>query len=253
MKRKLLKIFFLWILIFVIGLSSSNACRTEKIDRSVMLKTLELHKEVTEYLEKENIELAFIGRKGMANKYIEYTHMGVIWKNGEEWTVTDLLQPCEGEKPHLYDEGVAEFFVYSKVSTVKLLIPSKKTQDEFKQTLINKEADKFLGQKYNLLSYVWGTEYQNCTQYILEVYSYIASGKTADSRKAALKWAKENGYEPGELKAAFITRNIARLHKHLALDDHQDKKNLKIATVDSIFEFVKNREPESVIIEFTAR
>ena len=53
MKRKLLKIFFLWILIFVTGLSSSNACRTEKIDRSVMLKTLELHKEVTEYLAKE--------------------------------------------------------------------------------------------------------------------------------------------------------------------------------------------------------
>ncbi|MCP1223310.1 DUF2145 domain-containing protein [Sebaldella sp. S0638] len=248
---KYLKLIFLYFLVCFSAMSSSNACRTEKMDRETALRTMKLYGRVMEYLEENSVEMAFIGRKGLENKYVEYTHMGILWKDGNDWKVTDLLQPCEGKNPVLYDEGVAEFFMYSKVSTVKLLIPSGKTQSEIKEIFQNKEADMFLGEKYNLISNVWEVKYQNCTQYILEVYSYLKSGKQFTTREEAVRWYRENGYKPEKLNVSVVIRNIARMHKHVALDDRKNGKNLEISTVDANFDFIKRFEPNAVEKVFT--
>ena len=221
------------------------------MDRETALKTMNLYSKVMKYLEENNVEMAFIGRKGMENKYVEYAHMGILWKDGNDWKVTDLLQPCEGKNPVLFDEGVAEFFMYSKVSTVKLLIPSEKTQNEVKEIFQSKEADMFLGEKYNLISNVREVKYQNCTQYILEVYSYLKSGKQFTTREEAVKWYTDNGYEPENLKISVVVRNIARMHKHVALDDRKNGKNLEISTVDANFAFIRKFEPDAVEMVFT--
>ena len=243
-----------YILVFILGFTlcsaSSNVCRGEKIERSNILKTVNLYSQVIEHMESNNIELAFIGRKGLENKYVEYTHIGIIWKDGDQWKVTDLLQPCEDKKPLLYDEGVGEFFLYSKVSTVKLLIPSEKTRKEFKEAVKNREIELFLGERYSLVANAWETKYQNCTQFVLEAYSYIASDKTVKTRKEAIAWYRKNGYKPEKLKVSFIVRNVARLHKVVALDDHKNKESLEIVTVNTIFDFVKKMEPESYVLEF---
>ena len=241
---KYLKLVFLYLFLFLPVISSSNACRTEKIGRDTALKAVNLYTNIIKYLNENDAEMAFIGRKGLANKYVEYTHMGILWKDGDVWKVTDLLQPCEGKEPVLFDEGVAEFVMYSKVSTIKLLVPSKKTQSEMIEILRSNEADMFLGEEYSLISNVWETKYQNCTQYILEIYSYVISGKQFTDRKSAIKWYKENGYVPETLKISVFLRNIARLHKHVALDDRKNGKNLEIATVDSNMEFIKKFEPD---------
>ncbi len=250
------KIFIVIVLFLVTVLSFSKQCdRKIALQMNKTIEVLDLSGKVINYLDENNSELAIIARKRSKDNHgIDYTHLGIAWKNNGKWIVTNLLEECDNPKKGLiYDDGMALFYGSAKIYDALILIPSKKTQKEFKEVIMNRETDKFLESKYSINTNVWEDKYQNCVQFVLESYGYYKSGKIYTTRKEVINWIKENNFKPEKVKVNWLERTFGPIiMPNINMDDHKNREKINIIEIASprtVINFIKYLEPESIIYE----
>ena len=108
-----------------------------------------------------------------------------------------------------------------------------------------------------MVAYPFATKYQNSNQWALEVIAAAeASDVVVSSRDQAQQWLKLAGYQPTELKLDALTRLGARITKaNVAFNDHPSElrwsDRIRTVTVDSVFNFIANRDQGAVRIELS--
>jgi hypothetical protein len=215
---------------------------------------------VEKALNNSHAEVVLIARVGQdLSKYnLKYSHVGLAYKVGNDWSILHELNTCGSAESSLYVQGLANFFLDDMFSyESRIFIPSKELQETIKTKIISnvKNAEKFHTTKYNMLAYPFSTKYQNSNQFILELLASTMSKEVnIENREQAQQWLKLAGYQPTTLNVGTGTRLGARIFKaNIAFDDHPFDRRMAgmidTITVDSIYTFVTKKDPKGYFIE----
>lgn len=93
-----------------------------------------------------------------------------------------------------------------------------------------------------MVSYAWGTRYQQSNQWALETLA-LAAEPDLDTRQQAQAWLGFKGYQPSVLQIGALTRLGAGAGSaHIRFDDHPNAKRftdrIETVTVDSVLEWL---------------
>ena len=249
----------------VVAMHSTNAlagrpCEERVPDAIVVQRALELASEAQQQLNASGAQVALIARAGqnLSQYGVRYSHFGFVWRDHPKgpWRVTHELNQCGTALSEIYDEGLGNFFLDDlwKMEAA-ILIPGEPTQQRLATLFASHGHLGLHNAHYSMVAYPFSTQYQNSNQWALEV---IAAAEARDaviaSREQAQQWLKFAGYEPTELKLDALTRLGARIAKaNVAFDDHPGElrwsDRIRTVTVDSVFRFMANRDPQTLRIE----
>ena len=133
-----------------------------------------------------------------------------------------------------------------------IISPSAELQMQIVTQLKNTNALQNLHQPhYNMVAYPFSTQYQNSNQWVLEVLASAMNGQTQADRHTNQQWLKQAGYRPSMLRIPTLQRLGGRMFKaNVAFDDHPNGDRyagkIEVVTVDSVADFIKQRDPQSV-------
>lgn len=93
-----------------------------------------------------------------------------------------------------------------------------------------------------MLSYTWGTRYQQSNQWALETLA-LAAEPGIGTREQAQAWLRFKGYQPSVLKIRALTRLGANATRaNIAFDDHPSAQRftnrIETTTADSILQWL---------------
>ena len=192
--------------------------------------------------------VVLLARSGQdLRKYgLRFSHLGLAWqvadgKGGGIWHVLHKLNACGTAEAAIYRQGLAEFFPDDPWRhEAAWLAPAPQVQAQLLTLLQDTPTAIALHHKpYSIVSYAWGTKYQQSNQWAIETLAAaVEPGVT--SREKAQAWLQFKGYEPTTLKLGLLTRLGGRLTAaNIAFDDHPNDKRfadrIETVTVDSVF------------------
>ncbi len=257
---------FLLLLLLALPLhfaSAGTSCEPKKNDATVFLKALDLAEKTRAALEKSGAEVALIARVGSdLSKYgLRYSHMAFVWRDHPKgrWLVVHELNQCGTARSDLFDQGLANFFLDDLFAfDAAILIPSARSQKRIVAMLGSGKPRLMHGASYNMLSYAYGTTYQNSNQWVLEAYAASASEFELHDRAKAQAWLKLAGYQPTTVHLLAVTRLGARLFKaNVAFDDHPFARRaagqIDTVTVESVMRFVRAHDPGATEMVLSAK
>lgn len=222
-------------------------------------KALTLAERTRTALEQSGAEVALIARAGQdLSKYnLRYSHFGIVVKehSAGRWIVLHELNHCASQESAIYAEGLGNFFLDDMFAYETLVVvPGAETRQRLVKFLSTDKPLALHALPYNMLAYAYSTRYQNSNQWGLEVFAAaVAHDGPLSDRRQAQGWLKANGYRPITVHIDSVTRLGARMFRaNVAFDDHPfDRRmagQIDTVTVDSVFRFVEQREPEAVKI-----
>jgi hypothetical protein len=163
------------------------------------------------------------------------------------------LNQCGTAESALYNEGLANFFFDDMFAWDALIItPSPELQAQIVAQLSNPKTLQGLHQPhYSMVAYPFSTQYQNSNQWVLEVLANAMNNSTQANRSTNQQWLKQAGYTPSMLRIPTLQRLAGRMFKaNVAFDDHPNNDRyagkIEVATVDSVANFIKQRDAKSV-------
>lgn len=247
--KKIFSILLILLNITIFG--ESENCDIKAPTPEKMIKILDFSSKVIDRLNKENINVAFISRKGSEEEYgVDYTHSGFIFKINGEWEIVHLLNQCKSTVPYLYKTGVAQFFSDVVKNDTLILIPSKNLSEKIMKSYKRGDFPKFLGDKYNLVSNPWRNEYQNCNHFLLQAFSNAYVDGKFNTRQETTNWYDSKNFKPHELEINGLKKSMMSLVSDtIILEPGQRSKNVQVVTVRSLYEFIKKLDPEAKLIE----
>lgn len=213
---------------------------------------MQLAERTSQALDATGAQVVMLGRAGQdLSKYgLRYSHLGWAYKTPEgPWRVAHKLNECGTAVGHVYRQGLGEFFLddlwrYEAVWAV----PTPEVQQRLYTLLQDKGRTKAMNQPaYSMVSYVWGTKYQQSNQWALETLAAAMEPATVTSREQAQAWLKFKGYEPTTLKIGPLTRMGGRVGSaNIAFDDHPNDKRfsdrIETVTVDSMLAWLQRAQ-----------
>ncbi len=202
--------------------------------------------------ERSGATVVLIGRAGQdLSKYgLRYSHFGWAYKTAEgPWRVAHKLNECGTAVGHVYRQGLGEFFLDDlwRFEAV-LAVPSPAVQAQLLPVLSdNGRATTLHAQPYSMVSYAWGTKYQQSNQWALETLAFAMEPATVRTREQAQAWLRFKGYEPTALKLGPLTRLGGRVGSaNIAFDDHPNDKRyagrIETVTVDSVLSWMQRTQ-----------
>jgi hypothetical protein len=234
---------------------AGRPCTEFKPDPGTVKKALLLADRTKSALEESGAEVALIARVGQdLSKYqLRYSHFGFVVKHhpAGRWTVVHELNLCGSQESGIYAEGLGNFFLDDMFAYETLvLVPDAGTQRRLAGMLASEQPLALHALPYNMLAFAYSTRYQNSNQWALEVYAAAGHDSATVTREQAQAWLKAAGYRPSTVQIDTMTRLGARMFRaNIAFDDHPfDRRmagQIDTVTVDSVFRFVRQREPES--------
>jgi hypothetical protein len=105
--------------------------------------------------------------------------------------------------------------------------------------------------RYNMLSYVYATRYQNSNQWVLEtIAAALAPPGQVETRAQAQQWLKSLRYQPPTIEIPATVRLGARMFRaNVAFDDHPFERRMagRIDTVstDAVLRLVRMVDPQA--------
>ena len=213
---------------------------------------MQLAERTSQALDATGAQVVMLGRAGQdLGKYgVRYSHLGWAYKTPEgPWRVAHKLNECGTAVGHVYRQGLGEFFLddlwrYEAVWAV----PSPEVQQRLFVLLQDKGRTKVMNQPaYSMVSYAWGTKYQQSNQWALETLAAAMEPTSVNSREQAQAWLKFKGYEPTTLKIGPLTRMGGRVGSaNIAFDDHPSDKRysdrIETVTVDSMLSWLQRAQ-----------
>lgn len=176
---------------------------------------------------------------------LRYSHLGWAYKPAEgPWRVLHKLNQCGSGVGALYRQGLGEFFLddlWRHEAVWSVPVPALQAPllalltDPVRSTRLNER-------QYNLVSYAWGTRYQQSNQWAIETLA-MAAEPGLTTRTQAQAWLGFKGYQPSTLHIGALTRLGASAGSaHIRFDDHPNSKRfsdrIETVTVDSVLDWL---------------
>lgn len=198
-------------------------------------------------LNASGASVVLLARAGQdLSKYgLRYSHLGWAYKADDgNWRVVHKLNTCGSAEAALYRQGLGEFFLDDPYRfEAAWVVPNEDVQRRLLPLLNDERKVTALHIKpYSIVSYAWGTRYQQSNQWALEMLALAMDGDIK-SRDQAQAWLKYKGYQPTTLKIDPLTRLGGRMSAaNVAFDDHPNEKRfsdrIETVTVDSMFQWM---------------
>ena len=230
---------------------AGRACNSPPLTAQTVTRGMALAQRTSDALDTEHARsgarVVVLGRAGqdLSAYRLRYSHLGWAYKTPEgPWRVLHKLNECGANTGALYRQGLGEFFLddlwrFEAVWSVP--VPALQAPllalltDPVRSTRLNTRP-------YSLVSYAWGTRYQQSNQWALETLASAAEPGVA-SREQAQAWLKFKGYQPSVLHIGALSRMGARVGSaNVAFDDHPNEKRfanrIETVTVDSVLDWL---------------
>lgn len=232
---------------------AGRSCEERPSDADLVIKAMALAERAQQALETSGAQVALIARAGQdLSKYkLRFSHVGIVWRDHPQgrWLVVHELNECGTAHSSLYNEGLGNFFMddmYQYQS--QIIVPSPEVQSRLAQVLASQTSRRLHEEHYNMLAYVFSTQYQNSNQWVLETYAAAnnPAGKI-ETRSEAQAWLKQADFAPITLSIPAATRLGARMFRaNVAFDDHpfgrRMTRQIDTVTVDSVVRFMHRQD-----------
>ena len=232
---------------------AGRSCEEKKPPPLVTVERgLRLATETYKALDASGQKVVILARVGQdLSKYgLRYSHFGFAYqqpdgRGGHAWRVLHKLNECGSKTASVYRQGLGEFFLDDMWRfEAAWVVPTPEVQDKLLAWLLDEaRVSSMHTRPYSIVSYAWGTQYQQSNQWALETF-VAAVEPSANTRSKAQSWLKFKDYEPTALKIDALTRLGGRMTKaNLAFDDHPNEKRfadrIETVTVDSVFAWLQ--------------
>ena len=247
------------------SLSSSRFCdRSQELSATEQDKLLRFAAVVREELAATEGSVALISRSGLdlSRFGIRYSHAALAWRHELDagWSARQLYYACDEGRPRIFDQGTAGFAMGTDnpqlgyISIVRLPLD---TVPPLRQALLDPaRVQHLLAGNYSANAYVYGLQYQNCNQWVVELLA-TAWGELpdgADLRARAQTWLRTAPYAPEPvtiasrwlmLGAAFVPLVHLSDHPQEALDTMR----LQVSLPSTLETLIRQRLPASERVE----
>jgi hypothetical protein len=238
---------------------AGQACHAEPLSVTEVRRSMALAERSFAALDASGARVALVARAGqdLSQYGVEYSHMGIAVRDhpGGRWTVVHELNDCGTASSALYEDGVGNFFLTDLFRyRAQLVIPGAALQARLAALMAGRTARRLHEPHYNMLSYVYGTRYQNSNQWVLEL---LASADAPDgevaTRAEAQARLKRQGYRPPTVHIPAAVRLGARMFRaNVAFDDHPfDRRmagQIDTVTTGAVLSWVRARDPQARVL-----
>ena len=159
-----------------------------------------------EILEASGQDLALVARDGLDLRRFgqRYSHAGLTLRENPAgpWAVRQLYFDCDSGRPRLFDQGLSAFVQGGQRAgqgfVSLLMLPAEAALPLRTVALDSTQALALLHPDYSANAYVFGLRFQNCNQWLAELFGAAWGG--ARDRREAQAWLQAQGYAGTELQ-----------------------------------------------------
>lgn len=211
-------------------------------------------------LERAGAAAVLVSRSGLdlSRFAVRYSHAGVALRDSADsrWAVRQLYYACDEQRPRVFDQGISAFLLgqdQPALAYVSLVfLPPEAADTLAARALDDRQALALLGERYSANAYPFALAYQNCNQWVAELFAGAWGG--AATRAEAQGWLQQAGYAPWvfELGSGPLMW-LSRLIPFLAADDHPAADlaawRYRVSMPASLEDFVRTRWPAATRVE----
>jgi len=238
---------------------AGQPCREEPLSGAEVVKSMELARKTWTALDASGASVALLARAGQdLSKYgLRYSHLGIVVRDhpAGRWTVVHELNGCGTASSDLYNEGIGNFFLTDLYRyEAAIVVPGPEAQARLAQLMTGRAPRRLHEPRYNMLSYVFSTRYQNSNQWVLELLAAAgAAPGQVETRAEAQAWLQREHYDPATVQLPAAVRLGARMFRaNVAFDDHPFERRMagQIDTVnaDALVRFVRARDAQARVL-----
>ncbi len=235
---------------------AGQPCENKPLAPHEIVLSMDLAQRTVAALDASGAQVALVSRAGQdLSKYgLRYSHMGIVVRDhpAGRWTVVHALNDCGTAVSGLYNEGMGNFFLTDLYRLeAQLLIPGADAQAKLARLVATRTPLRLHEARYNMLSYVYSTQYQNSNQWVLEtIAAALAPGGQVETRAEAQSWLRSRGFQPPTIEIPAAVRLGARMFRaNVAFDDHPFDRRMagQIDTVstDAVLRLMRMVDPGS--------
>ncbi|MEW6762744.1 MAG: DUF2145 domain-containing protein [Pseudomonadota bacterium] len=234
---------------------AGQPCEDKPLAPHEIVLSMDLAQRTVAALDASGAQVALVARAGQdLSKYgLRYSHMGIVVRDhpAGRWTVVHALNDCGTAVSGLYNEGMGNFFLTDLYRLeAQLVIPGPETQAKLAKLVATRTPLRLHEPRYNMLSYVYSTQYQNSNQWVLEtIAAALAPNGQVETRAEAQSWLRSRGFQPPTVDIPAAVRLGARMFRaSVAFDDHPfDRRmagRIDTVTTDAVLRLVRMVDPE---------
>lgn len=235
---------------------AGHPCEQRPLAPHEVVLSMDLAQRTVGALDASGASVALVSRAGQdLSRYgLRYSHMGVAVRDhpAGRWSVVHVLNDCGTADSGLYVEGMGNFFLTDLFRhETQIVVPGPAAQERLARLFATRTPVRLHEPRYNMLSYVYSTRYQNSNQWVLEsLAAALAPNGQVETRQEAQKWLLSIGYRPPTIEIPAAVRLGARMFRaNVAFDDHPVDRRMagQIDTVstDAVVRMVRMVDPQA--------
>ena len=230
---------------------AGRQCETAKPTPQVIERGMALAQRTATALDaayaRDGTRVVLLARAGQdLTKYGQtWSHVGWAYRTPQGvWRVVHKLNQCGSDRSMVTRQGLGEFFLDDlwRYQATWRAAP-RAWQDALWQLLQDNGRALTLHQpRYSIVSYAWGTRYQQSNQWAIETLA-LAAEPGLRQRAQAQAWLKLKDYQPATLRIGPLARLGGRVGSaNVAFDDHPDAQRfanqIQTVTADSVLSWL---------------
>ena len=230
---------------------AGRQCETAKPTPQVIERGMALAQRTATALDaayaQDGTRVVLLARAGQdLTKYGQtWSHVGWAYRTPQgAWRVVHKLNQCGSDQSMVTRQGLGEFFLDDlwRYQATWRAAP-RAWQDALWQLLQDNGRALTLHQpRYSIVSYAWGTRYQQSNQWAIETLA-LAAEPGLRQRAQAQAWLKLKDYQPATLRIGPLARLGGRVGSaNVAFDDHPDAQRfanqIQTVTADSVLSWL---------------
>lgn len=230
---------------------AGRQCETAKPTPQVIERGMALAQRTATALDaayaQDGTRVVLLARAGQdLTKYGQtWSHVGWAYRTPQGvWRVVHKLNQCGSDRSMVTRQGLGEFFLDDlwRYQATWRAAP-RAWQDALWQLLQDNGRALTLHQpRYSIVSYAWGTRYQQSNQWAIETLA-LAAEPGLRQRAQAQAWLKLKDYQPATLRIGPLARLGGRVGSaNVAFDDHPDAQRfanqIQTVTADSVLSWL---------------
>ncbi|THT99049.1 DUF2145 domain-containing protein [Lampropedia puyangensis] len=227
---------------------AGRSCEDQRPNVQTVVQGLNLAEQTAKALDASGANVVLLARAGqdLSRWNLQYSHAGWAYRDGQgHWRVVHKLNTCGTDSAYLYRQGLAEFFLDDLWRyEAAWIVPQPDVQRKLLAKLPDNAAALLLNERnYNLVSYAWGTKYQQSNQWAFEFLAQSMEPSLVQTRAQAQAWLQLRNYVPQRLQIRALSRLGGRISAaNIAFDDHPSSQRFQdqidTITVDSLFRWM---------------
>ncbi len=181
---------------------AGRSCEARKPTPQALERGMQLAERTARALDAEHqrsgARVVLLARAGQdLSKYgVHYSHMGWAYRTpGGPWRVAHKLNDCGTAVGSLYRQGLGEFFLDDLWRHEAVwLVPAPDVQARLAAVLAERPRTLAMHRPaYSMVSYAWGTRYQQSNQWALETLALAMEPEAVRTRAQAQAWLRARG------------------------------------------------------------